>query len=227
MIPRLLSLSPLSTKILRAAAALAALCPLAASAQGDLVKPDRTSPTHISPYYFGPNAFPPPEMLDGSVCHDLRLELYGDYYRGFAGDYTADISLKVKVPLFTDRVNLTLWWPVMEWWSYTDKRLQQDTPFARKPREGALRQRQRRYLSHHRYTYPQREEIPSRMDRARRSAHSCRWQIILRPILRLSGIFLRHIDRKVISYRRPGQPLSARSHLHGLPMLADRQRPPE
>ena len=72
--------------------------------------------TCVSPFYFGPNAFPVPDMLDGRVSSLLRIELCGDYYVGKRGDRTENIALKANVPLWTDRVNLSLWMPVVEWY---------------------------------------------------------------------------------------------------------------
>lgn len=91
-------------------------------AQTDLTAPDLHRTTYISPYYFGPNAFPVPDMSDGTVSADLRLELAGDYYLGFQKDQTADLFLRLNVPLFTDRVNLSLWMPVVEgYWNTLER----------------------------------------------------------------------------------------------------------
>lgn len=79
--------------------------------------------TGIAPAYFGPNAFPVPDMLDGRVQNQLCIEIAGDGYFGFQGDQTADIFARVFVPLFTDRVNLTIWMPVMEWYEMTPERM--------------------------------------------------------------------------------------------------------
>ncbi len=76
-------------------------------------------PTCISPYYFGPNAFPIPDMLDGTTERDLRVEVAADYFAGFEGDKTTDVAFKINIPLFTERANLTLWMPVMEWYENT------------------------------------------------------------------------------------------------------------
>ena len=85
-------------------------------------KPNLRDDTGIAPLYFGPNAFPVPDMLDGRVQSHLRLEIAGDGYFGFYGDKTADAFARVFVPLFTDRVNLTVWMPVMEWYEMTPER---------------------------------------------------------------------------------------------------------
>lgn len=92
-------------------------------AQTPIDKPSLRTATLISPYYFGPNAFEVPEMLDGRVQHDLRVELVGDYFKGFRDDHTADARLKVNVPLWTDRANLSLWMPVMEWYRNSDENM--------------------------------------------------------------------------------------------------------
>jgi len=80
------------------------------------------SNTHISTQYFGPNAFPIPDMLDGRTSKTLQVEMAGDYYYGFAKDQTADLFLRTRIPLFTDRVNLTLWMPVVEGYWMTKER---------------------------------------------------------------------------------------------------------
>ena len=94
-----------------------------ASALVPVDKPNLRDDTGIAPLYFGPNAFPVPEMLDGRVQNHLRVEVAGDGYFGFQGDKTADAYARVYVPLFTDRVNLTIWMPVMEWYDMTPERM--------------------------------------------------------------------------------------------------------
>lgn len=94
-----------------------------ASALVPIDKPNLRETTGIAPAYFGPNAFPVPEMLDGRVQKQLRAEIAGDGYLGFQGDKTADAFARVFIPLFTDRVNLTVWMPVMEWYEMTSERM--------------------------------------------------------------------------------------------------------
>lgn len=75
------------------------------------------TPTHVAPLYFGPNAFVVPEMLDGRVHRELHVSLAGEYFMGSAyANSTEDLSARLYIPLFTDRVNLSVWMPVMEWW---------------------------------------------------------------------------------------------------------------
>lgn len=84
--------------------------------QVPIVPPDFSHKTLIAPGYFGPNAFQVPEMLDGNVSDKFRLDLAFDYYKGSVGkvDDTIDIFLDMRIPLFSDRVNLSIWWPMQE-----------------------------------------------------------------------------------------------------------------
>lgn len=90
--------------------------------QTSLEKPDLSKPSLIAPDYFGPNAFPIPDMLDGTTLSNLKLELSSDYFAGHRGDKTYDIAFKGTCPLFTDRVNLTVWISaISEWYNMSDE----------------------------------------------------------------------------------------------------------
>ena len=78
------------------------------------------TPTGVAPAYFGPNAFPVPEMTDGRTYEQLRMELAADGYFGYQGDRTADVFARVHVPLFTRWANLSVWMPVYEWYQQAD-----------------------------------------------------------------------------------------------------------
>lgn len=91
-----------------------------AVAQTSIVQPNLGVPTKIAPAYFGPNAFPVPDMLDGRTSSDLRVELYGDCFLGtttgrLSDDITGDIFAKLTIPLFTHKANLTVWMPIFEY----------------------------------------------------------------------------------------------------------------
>lgn len=83
-------------------------------------KPDLSQPTGIAPAFFGPNAFPVPDMLDGLTQRELHLELAGDGYWGHDGSRTADIFARVHVPLFTRWANLSIWMPIFGWYDQYD-----------------------------------------------------------------------------------------------------------
>lgn len=87
-----------------------------------ITRPNLREATGIAPAYFGPNALPIPDMSDGRTESHLHLEVGGDGYFGYQGDRTADVFARVYIPLFTDRVNLTLWMPVQEWYAMTPER---------------------------------------------------------------------------------------------------------
>ena len=96
---------------------------LVTAGQTTIARTNYSAATLISPYYFGPNAFPVPEMLDGTTSHDLRIELMANHYYGFKRDHTTDFTFRVTIPLFTRYVNLTVWMPFVEWYSNTAARL--------------------------------------------------------------------------------------------------------
>lgn len=78
------------------------------------------TPTGVAPAFFGPNALPIPDMSDGRVNDQLKVELAGDGYFGYNGDKTADLFARVSVPLFTRWANIALWMPMYEWYSQAD-----------------------------------------------------------------------------------------------------------
>ena len=91
-----------------------------ARAQTDIVQPNLATPSKIAPAYFGPNAFPVPDMLDGRTSSKLKLELYGDCFLGTStgrvtDDITGDLFAKLTIPLFTPKANLTVWMPIFEY----------------------------------------------------------------------------------------------------------------
>ena len=115
-------------KLSFAVAAMATVLLLSTSgtvAQTSLERGDRHTATLISPYYFGPNAFPVPDMNDGTVYDQLRLEIDGEYQPGFRGDRTEDIFIRANIPLFTDRANLSLWMTAVEWYQNSDRSIEE------------------------------------------------------------------------------------------------------
>ena len=110
-----------------------------ANAQTDIVQPNLGVPTKIAPAYFGPNAFPVPDMLDGRTSSELKLELYGDCFLGtttgsIADDVTSDLFAKLTIPLFTPTANLTVWMPIFEYF-YTSSEV---NSLRRLPHTGSL-----------------------------------------------------------------------------------------
>ncbi len=93
-----------------------------AQAQVDIVKPDLSVPTKIAPDYFGPNALPIPDMLDGTTSSDVVLDFGADYFAGHRGDSTYDLYFKLVVPLYSDRINLSVWMQsIVEWYEMSEE----------------------------------------------------------------------------------------------------------
>lgn len=70
------------------------------------------APPFVSPYYYGPNAFPIPDILV-NTSDKLKIGVAYDYFLG-NWNYTHDMLLRTHIPLWTKRANLSLWWPVYE-----------------------------------------------------------------------------------------------------------------
>ena len=88
-------------------------------AQTSIVGPNYSIPSKIGPAYFGPNAFPVPDMLDGRTSSTMKVEIYGDGFLGtttgrVADDLTGDVFVRLTTPLFTPKANLTVWMPIFE-----------------------------------------------------------------------------------------------------------------
>ena len=87
--------------------------------------------TRISPKFFGPYAFPVPDLMEGRIRSGLYAELAGDAVAGRIGgdgstDWTWAPTFRVSIPLWTDRASLSIWGELHEWY--------RDTPAAREAR---------------------------------------------------------------------------------------------
>ena len=83
-------------------------------------KPNLSEPTGIAPAYFGPNALPVIEMLDGTVQDQLAVELAAEGYIGYHNNNTVDLFARVHVPVFTRWANISIWMPVFGWYDQYD-----------------------------------------------------------------------------------------------------------
>ena len=94
-------------------------------AQTSLSVSDLSVPTKIAPAYFGPNAFPVPDMMTGRTSSEWKMEVYADSFinstYGPSEEYTANAFVRLTAPLFTDRVNLVIWGPLVEYFRIGDK----------------------------------------------------------------------------------------------------------
>ena len=89
-------------------------------AQTSISPPDLSIPSKIAPQYFGPNAFPIPDMTDGSTSDVWKADISWDNYIGTTPDcqedYTTCAYIKLTIPLFSPRVNLVLWGNIYEYY---------------------------------------------------------------------------------------------------------------
>lgn len=68
-----------------------------------------------SPRYFGPNAFPIPEMMGASLSDRWEVELRGEYHT-MKGDKTKDVFARVYIPVVKKRVGVNVSWVFQEWY---------------------------------------------------------------------------------------------------------------
>jgi hypothetical protein len=68
----------------------------------------------LSPSFMGPNALPVPEVTTGEIDSVAELEIAGDYYFS-KGDKTKDFFLRGILPLYSDRVSVSVEVVPYEW----------------------------------------------------------------------------------------------------------------
>ncbi len=75
-------------------------------------------PSGTAPYFFGPSAFPIPDMLKNTSGR-FQCQLNGDFSWGNltpATDYAATFGFKLVIPLWTERANLSAYGQFHEWY---------------------------------------------------------------------------------------------------------------
>ena len=73
-----------------------------------------------SPRYFGPNAFPMPELRSGIINNRIELELRGEFHT-FKGDQTHDIYGRLFIPIAEGRTGLELNYIFYEYYNMTQE----------------------------------------------------------------------------------------------------------
>lgn len=61
-----------------------------------------------SPAWYGPNAFPVPELSDATIVSHTTFDITADYYFGF-GDQTKNGYFRVEFPLLKEKVSFKMW----------------------------------------------------------------------------------------------------------------------
>lgn len=78
------------------------------------------SKTYISTAYFGPNAFPVPDIPKNTTGKlEARINATGSF--GALGDRTVSADFSVRVPLWSERVNVCVWGQKHEWYWDTEE----------------------------------------------------------------------------------------------------------
>lgn len=72
-----------------------------------------------SPRYFGPLAFPMPQLRDGLVSERYEVELSGEYHH-YSGDKTMDIVGRATLPFVRGKAGVEVIWYIKEKYKYTD-----------------------------------------------------------------------------------------------------------
>jgi hypothetical protein len=71
-----------------------------------------------SPRYFGPNAFPVPELRNGSIGDRIEAEIRGDYHC-YEGDRTKDVFVRLLIPVADGRAGLEISGVAYEYYEMT------------------------------------------------------------------------------------------------------------
>jgi hypothetical protein len=77
-----------------------------------------------SPRYFGPNAFPLPELRSGGIETRREAELRGEYHE-YEGDRTKDIYARVFVPIAEGRAGVEVSYVVYEYYNMTEETVEE------------------------------------------------------------------------------------------------------
>ena len=88
-----------------------------AKAQGDDWR-EKMNYLQYSPRYFGPNAFPVPELRNGITGTKWEVELRGEYHT-YEGDRTKDIYTRIFVPIANGRAGYEVSYILYEYYNMT------------------------------------------------------------------------------------------------------------
>lgn len=81
---------------------------------------DKSELLIYSPRYFGPNAFPIPELRTGEVGSRIEAEVRGEYHY-YRGDQTKDIFARILIPFVKGRAGIEASWVIIEDYKLTPK----------------------------------------------------------------------------------------------------------
>ena len=73
-----------------------------------------------SPRYFGPNAFPMPELIGADLPSRWEVEVRGEYHT-MTGDQTKDVYARIYIPVVKGRVGVNVSWVFQEWYELSEE----------------------------------------------------------------------------------------------------------
>ena len=89
-----------------------------------------------SPRYFGPNAFPVPELKSGKLSTMIEAEVRGEYH-SYEGDRTKDIFARLFIPVAEGRAGLEVNYVVYEYYNMTLETVEERFAAGRSWKSGA------------------------------------------------------------------------------------------
>ncbi|MDR1115599.1 MAG: hypothetical protein LBL33_05550 [Tannerella sp.] len=89
-----------------------------------------------SPRYFGPNAFPMPELRNGRIGTRWEVELRGEYH-AYDGDRTKDVYARAFIPVAEGRAGVEVGYVVYEYYNTTQATVEERHAAGRYWEEGA------------------------------------------------------------------------------------------
>ncbi len=88
-----------------------------------------------SPRYFGPNAFPIPELQSGRIGTSWEVEVRGEYHI-YSGDRTKDIFARIFIPVVKERVGVEVSRIFYEYYNMTQETVEERHAAGRFWKEG-------------------------------------------------------------------------------------------
>lgn len=73
-----------------------------------------------TPRYFGPNAFPIPELVGADLPSRWEVEVRGEFHK-MTGDKTKDVFARVYLPIVKGKAGINVSWVYQEWYETSPK----------------------------------------------------------------------------------------------------------
>jgi hypothetical protein len=97
---------------------------------------DKLQYLQYAPRYFGPNAFPLPELRGGSLNSQWEVEVRGEYH-AFEGDRTKNIFARIYIPIIDERAGIEISYIFYEYYNMTQELVEKRHAAGRSWHKGA------------------------------------------------------------------------------------------